>query len=65
MERHNSGPQRKKLQPRLVYPTKLFFLIERETKTFHNKEKLKNLQLPSLQDRKYLKNFYIEKKKLE
>jgi hypothetical protein len=28
-------------QPRLVYPTKLSFLIEEEIKTFHNKEKLK------------------------
>jgi hypothetical protein len=25
-------------QPRLVYPAKLFLLIEGETKTFHNKE---------------------------
>jgi hypothetical protein len=28
-------------QPRLVYPAKQSFLIEGETKTFHNKEKLK------------------------
>jgi hypothetical protein len=40
MERHNSGPERN-CQPRLVYPAKLCFLFEGETKTFHNKEKLK------------------------
>jgi hypothetical protein len=28
-------------QPRLAYPAKLSFLIEGETKIFHNKEKLK------------------------
>jgi hypothetical protein len=28
-------------KPRLVYPAKLSFLTEREVKTFHNKEKLK------------------------
>jgi hypothetical protein len=27
-------------KPRIVYPTKLSFLIEGEIKTFHNKEKL-------------------------
>jgi hypothetical protein len=26
-------------QPRLIYPAKLSFLIEGETKTFHNKER--------------------------
>jgi hypothetical protein len=30
-------------QPRLVNPVKLSFLTEGETKTFHNKEKLKEL----------------------
>jgi hypothetical protein len=40
METHNSGLERN-CQPRLVYPAKLSFLIEGETKIFHNKEKLK------------------------
>jgi hypothetical protein len=31
-------------QLRLVYPAELSFLIEEETKTFHNKEKIRNLQ---------------------
>jgi hypothetical protein len=30
-------------QPRLVYPAKLSFLIEREIKTFPNKEKNKGI----------------------
>jgi hypothetical protein len=30
-------------QPRLVYPAKLSFIIEREIKTSHNKQKLKGL----------------------
>jgi hypothetical protein len=38
MERHNSGPERKLLSTRLVYPAKLSFLIEGKIKTFHNKE---------------------------
>jgi hypothetical protein len=43
MERHNSGPERKKnCQPRPVCPEKLYFQIEGEIKTFHNKEKLKD-----------------------
>jgi hypothetical protein len=49
-------------QPRLVYPAKLSFLIEGEIKTFHNKEKLKELQPPSQHYRSYLKDFYIKKK---
>jgi hypothetical protein len=38
-------------QPRLVYPAKLSFLIEVETKTFNNKEKLKEFATtkPALQ----------------
>jgi hypothetical protein len=38
-------------QPRLVYPAKLSFLIEGKTKTFHNKEKLKEFMVtkPALQ----------------
>jgi hypothetical protein len=38
-------------QPRLVYPAKLSFLIEGETKTFHNKEKPKEFMTtkPALQ----------------
>jgi hypothetical protein len=38
-------------QPTLVYTTKLSFLIEREIKTFHNKEKLKEFATtkPALQ----------------
>jgi hypothetical protein len=43
MERHNSGPERKQLSSKLVYPAKLSFLVEGETKTFHHKEKLRNL----------------------
>jgi hypothetical protein len=45
-------------QPRLVYPAKLSFLIEGETKTFHNKEKLKEFVTtkPALQK---IKDFYI------
>jgi hypothetical protein len=31
-------------QPGLVYPVKLSYLIEGETKTFHNKEKLKEFE---------------------
>jgi hypothetical protein len=44
-------------QPRLVYPVKLSFLIEGETKIFHNKEKLKEFATtkPALQ--KILKGF--------
>jgi hypothetical protein len=41
MERHNTGPERKQLSTRLVYPARLSFLIEGEIKTFYNKEKLK------------------------
>jgi hypothetical protein len=39
-------------QPRLVYPAKLSFLIEEETKTFYNKEKLKEsvTTTPALQE---------------
>jgi hypothetical protein len=38
-------------QPRLVSPAKLFFLIEGEIKTFHNKKKLKEFATtkPALQ----------------
>jgi hypothetical protein len=38
-------------QPRLVYPAKLSFLIEGETKTFHNKEEVKEFMTtkPALQ----------------
>jgi hypothetical protein len=46
-------------QPRLVYPKKLSFLIEGETKTFHNKEKLKEFMTTSQHYRRYLKDFYI------
>jgi hypothetical protein len=51
MERHNSGPKESYCQPRLVYPAKLSFLIEGETKIFHNKEKLKEFATtkPALQ----------------
>jgi hypothetical protein len=48
-------------QPRFVCPAKLFFLIEGEIKTFHNKEKLKEFMItkPALQ--KILKGLlYIE-----
>jgi hypothetical protein len=40
-----------KCQLRLIYPAKLSFLIERETKTFHDKEKLKEFATtkPALQ----------------
>jgi hypothetical protein len=34
-------PKERSCQTRLVYPAKLFILIEGEMKTFHNKEKLK------------------------
>jgi hypothetical protein len=41
----------KDCQPILAYPTKLFFLIEGEMKTFYNKQKLKEFRTtkPSLQ----------------
>jgi hypothetical protein len=45
-------------QPRLVYPAKLSFLIEGESKTFYNKEKLKECMTTKLALRKIL-NFYI------
>jgi hypothetical protein len=51
MERHISGPERKQLSTRLVYPSNLSFLIEGEIKIFHNKEKLKEFTTtkPALQ----------------
>jgi hypothetical protein len=42
-------------QLRLVYPTKLSFLIEGETKTFHNKEKLKEFSTTKTALQKILK----------
>jgi hypothetical protein len=50
--------QESNCQPRSVYLTKLSFLIEGEIKTFHNKEKLKELTSinPTLQ--KILKGLY-------
>jgi hypothetical protein len=41
MERDNQALKESNCQPRLVYTAKLSFLIEEETKTSHNKEKLK------------------------
>jgi hypothetical protein len=52
-------------QPRLVDPEKLSFLIEREIKTFHNKENLKEFATtkPALQ--KILKRLlHVEKTRL-
>jgi hypothetical protein len=45
MERHNPGPERQ------IYLVKLLFVIKGETKTFHNKEKLKEFETtkPALQ----------------
>jgi hypothetical protein len=40
MKRQTSDLRENNCQPRLVFPAKLSFLIERETKTFH-REKLK------------------------
>jgi hypothetical protein len=54
MEKHNSGPERNHCQPRIVYPEKLSFLIEREMKTFDNKEKLTKSAL-----QKILKGLFI------
>jgi hypothetical protein len=42
-------------QPRLVYPEKLSLLIEGETKTFHNKQKLKEFMTIKLALQKTLK----------
>jgi hypothetical protein len=39
-------------QPRLVCPSKLFFLIEGEMKTFHNKQKLKEFMTTNQHCRK-------------
>jgi hypothetical protein len=39
--KHNPALKESNAQTRVVYPAKLSFLIEGETKTFHNKEKLK------------------------
>jgi hypothetical protein len=44
-------------QPRLVYPAKLSFLIEVETKTFHNKEKLKEFAITKPVLQKVLEGF--------
>jgi hypothetical protein len=44
-----------KWQPRLAYPAKPFFLIEGETKTFHNKEKLKEFVTTKPAPQKILK----------
>jgi hypothetical protein len=51
MERYNSGPKQSNCQPRLVYLEKLSFIIEKEIKTFYNKEKLKEFATskPALQ----------------
>jgi hypothetical protein len=42
-------------QPRLVYPAKLSFLIEGETKTFHEKENLKEFATTKTELQKILK----------
>jgi hypothetical protein len=44
-------------QPGLVYPAKLSFLIEGETKTFHKKEKQKEFVTTKVDYRRYLKVF--------
>jgi hypothetical protein len=41
MERHTQALKESNCQPRLIYPAKLSFLIERKIKTFQTKEKLK------------------------
>jgi hypothetical protein len=48
-------------QPRLVYPAKLFFLIEGEIKTLHNKEKLKEF-MTTKQALQKIEDFYVQKK---
>jgi hypothetical protein len=49
MERHNSGPK-SNCQPRLIYPAKLTFLIEGETKIFYKKKPKKfAMTKPALQ----------------
>jgi hypothetical protein len=41
-----------KCQPRLLYPAKIFFIVEGEIKTFQNKQKLKEFMTtkPALQN---------------
>jgi hypothetical protein len=48
--------------PKLIYPAKLSFLIEGEIETSHNKEKLKEFSTTNKHNRRYLNDFYIEKK---
>jgi hypothetical protein len=52
MERQNLGPERKQLS---TYQAKLSFLIEVETKTFNNKEKLKEFATTKPTQQKILK----------
>jgi hypothetical protein len=51
MKRHISGLKDNNCQPILAYPAKLSFLIERQSKIFHNKQKLKEFMTtkPALQ----------------
>jgi hypothetical protein len=53
-----SSPERLKennSQPRLVYPAKVFFIIEGEIKNIHNKQKLKEYIATKLALQKLLK----------
>jgi hypothetical protein len=55
MERPSMSLKENKCQHKLVYPAKLSFLVEREIKTFYNKEKLKEFVTTKLALQKILK----------
>jgi hypothetical protein len=52
-------------QPSVVYPVKLSFLIEGESKIFHNKEKLKEFTTTKPALKKIFEGLLKKKKKLE
>jgi hypothetical protein len=50
--------------PRILYPAKLSFKIDRAIKIFHDKQKLKQRRPPSHQHRRFYKEFCTQKVKV-
>jgi hypothetical protein len=51
-------------QPKLLWPTKQSFIIEREIKTFHDEQKLMEFMVLLSQNcKKYLKEYGTQKRK--
>jgi hypothetical protein len=51
-------------KPKILYPAKLSFIIEREIKTLHVKQKLKQYMQQYQHFRRYSKDSYIQKMKI-